>query len=279
MVPNLLKRIATETFVGRLAYKAYIVTQHYPQPALRRPMAALKFILTDREIANFTYEIGNYDELHRFIARNLGCPEETVRRYSLELREDADLTRRLGERLAPRKDRKAVPLYGRRVGWYCAVRVKKPSLVVETGVSDGLGSAVLLRALERNRAEGQAGRLIGIDIDPTAGWLLDNALTQHYQLVIEDSQRALPRVLAGQRLELFIHDSNHHYAHERAEYALIKPFLTPDAVILSDNAHAVPALEDFSKEEGRPYDFFHEEPVGHFYPGAGIGLSRPSGQR
>ena len=275
LVRHWAKRFATETIVGRTAYKTFVVARYYRRPALEHPTAAVRFLLLDPEIANFTYDIGNLDELVTFMSAQLGSDAATVRRYVDELVGDRALAERLSRRLAARRDRKSRPLYGRRIGWYVAARVLKPRLLVETGVSDGLGSAVLIRAVERNAAEGSPGRVIGIDIDPSAGWLLDDELRRGHELVIEDSHTALPRLLRGQALDLFIHDSNHHYEHEASEYRLVEPHLAADAVILSDNAHAVPALEDYARAAGRSFAFFHEQPVRHFYPGGGIGLSLP----
>lgn len=269
------KLLARQNPFAVLAVKAYVVSRYYPRVALRRPLAALQYILTDPEFANFTYEIGNIDELCDFLSGHLAAPLDLVQGYATELIQDIGLHRRLAVRLSQRKDRKPAPLYGRRIGWYCAVRILKPRLTIETGVSDGLGAAVLLRALQRNAEEGFPGRLVGIDIDPTSGWLLDAELRQGYELVIEDSKLALPRVLKGQQLDLFIHDSNHTYEHEMREYELIESALAPNAVLLSDNAHAVSTLEDYAARRGRPYYFFHEQPLRHFYPGAGIGLSLP----
>lgn len=269
------KRFATETLLGRTAYKTFMLATIYRRPALDRPADAMRFILLDPETTNFTYDIDNLDELVGFIAAQLGAPQADVRRYAEELLGDHALADRLAARLASRRDRKPTPLYGRRIGWYCAARVLKPKLLVETGVADGLGSAVLIRAMERNAAEGSPGEVIGIDIDPTAGWLLDDELRSHHQLVIEDSHTALPRLLRGRQLDLFIHDSNHHYEHEATEYRLVAPALAPHAVVLSDNAHAVPALEDWARASGRSFAFFRERPRRHFYPGGGIGLSLP----
>jgi hypothetical protein len=275
MPPQFVKRLVTETSLGRFAYKAYLVGFPYRAHARKKPLEAARFLLTDPELFNFTYDLANWEELHEVIARVLNRDVAEVRRLSQELRDDGELARRLGDRLRRRRDRRSTPLYGRRVGWYCMVRLMRPRLVVETGVFDGLGSAVLLRALERNRAEGAPGRLIGVDIDPRAGWLIPEHERGDYQLVIEDSTRSLPRVLAGQEVDLFIHDSNHSYEHEASEYRVVRPFLAPAGVILSDNAHAVPALADFARSEGRRYVYFGEQPVGHFYPGAGIGISLP----
>jgi predicted O-methyltransferase YrrM len=271
-----LKHFVTTTWIGRTSYKAYVAAMHYRSQVRRRPLDALRFVLFDPEIANFTYELENWDELERFVARCFGCSLDEATRLSRELREDHDLEARLASRLASRPDRRHKPLYGRRVGWYCAVRLLKPRFVIETGVSDGLGSAVLLRALERNRAEGHDGHLAGIDIDPTAGWLIDERLKAGWELVIEDSHDALPRLVSERPVDLFIHDSDHHYEKEATEYRLIAGSLSPRAVVLSDNAHALPALHDWSRDAGRRFELFLERPHAHFYRGAGLGVSLPA---
>ena len=49
--------------------------------------------------------------------------------------------------------------------------------------------------------------------------------------------------------------------------------LSKNAVILGDNSHVTDKLSIFSKERNRRFYFFKEEPLNHWYPGAGIGIS------
>ena len=132
---------------------------------------------------------------------------------------------------------------------------------------------MFLQALERNRIEGHAGRLTGIDLDPTAGWLVPDRLRSHFDLVIEDSVAFLMRMAPECRIDLFLHDSLHTYEHEMRENRAAGDRLAPGGVLLSDDAHATAALSDFSMNNDRKYVFWRERPVGHFYPGAGIGIS------
>jgi hypothetical protein len=44
-------------------------------------------------------------------------------------------------------------------------------------------------------------------------------------------------------------------------------------VLLSDNAHASTAFSDFCERHGLTYRYWREVPRGHFYPGAGIGMT------
>ena len=252
--------------------KIYVVARFYPGSALRKPMDTLRYLLSDPESTNFTYEISNREELCATVAEALGVTAERVAHFADELTNDVEFQRGLSARLSTRRHRKSVPLFGRRIGWYCIVRLLRPRLVIETGVFDGLGSALLLRALNRNRAEGAPGRLIAIDIDATSGWLIEPD-HESYDLVIENSLTSLPRLLAGNELDFFIHDSNHVYQHEAREYEIVTPFLSPGAVLVSDNAHCCTALADYSAAVGRQYFLYRERPLRHFYPGAGMGIS------
>src|SRR5207249_3333385 len=129
----------------------------------RIPPGAIPYVLWDPEHENFTYDLANWDELTDVMAAALDIDRSAAERWAREAREDPVLAR-VGGRRQHRRAR-----YGRRIGWYVAVRALRPSLVVETGVHEGLGSALLLRALQRNAPDGADGRLLSVDIDPKAG--------------------------------------------------------------------------------------------------------------
>jgi predicted O-methyltransferase YrrM len=244
----------------------------------RRPVASLRYLLFDREYDNFTYDISNHDELARFLADALRVPVEQAFGYILELERDAQLRSTLEHRLRSRPDRNRHARYGRRLGWYAAARIRKPRLIVETGVHDGLGSAVLLRALSRNAADGHPGRLLSFDIREDVGWLIDEGLRELLELVIGDTRSLLPPVLEGREVEMFIHDSDHSHEHETFEFETIAKFARPGAILISDNAHAGTAFAEFCNRRRLRQYFFRERPQRHFYPGAGIGLTIYSGQ-
>jgi hypothetical protein len=164
-------------------------------------------------------------------------------------------------------------MYGRRAAWYAVVRALRPAVVVESGVHDGLGSAVVLRALERNAEEGHDGSLIGIDIDPSSGWLVPPDLQARFKLQIGDSLTTLKALPTEPGIQIFIHDSDHRYDHEWSEYEIVESAAGPHMTLISDNAHAESALLDFARVRGRPYGYCAEVSIGHFYPGAGIGIS------
>jgi hypothetical protein len=246
--------------------------------AVRRVGAPLRrhwrFVLSDPEPDNFTYELANEDELVAWVSDVSGCPVQDVRRVLAEPGSDAALDARLrataGRRWWWSKPR---PPLGKRRGWYALARLLRPALIVEAGVHDGLGSLLLLRALERNAAEGAEGRLVSFDVNPAAGWIA--GADPRWTLRIESSRTGLPALLSGgEAVGMFIHDSLHTYEHERWELATVGPQLAGDGVLISDNVHATPALAECCAELGLRYWEFAERPVAHFYPGAAMGAGR-----
>jgi hypothetical protein len=230
-------------------------------------LANWRFVLTDPETANFTYELANEGELAAWVADVAGVLETEAAAIVAEPRADGELRARL--RSATARHRlwsKPEPPFGRRAGWYALVRLIRPELVVETGVHDGLGSLLLLRALERNGG----GGLVSFDINPTAGWLVGSDPRWDFRL--EPAIDGLAEVLrGGPGVGLFIHDSLHSYDNERAELELGAARLASNGVLITDNAHGTRALADVCRSHGLRYSEFVERPCGHFYPGGVTG--------
>jgi predicted O-methyltransferase YrrM len=232
------------------------------------------FLLFDREITNFTYDISNIQELISFLSKEFGVQESIIDAFVKELENDLELRTSLETRLSERKDRNKHARYGRRIGWYCITRMIRPSVIVETGTADGLGTAILARALHKNSQEGSPGTLLSFDIQSDTGWLIDPTLGDSFRLIIGDAKSSMDANLSGTKVDFFIHDSDHSYGHETWELETISKYLTEKAVIVSDNAHASDAMKTFCESRSLPFAFFREQPKQHFYPGGGIGLSR-----
>jgi hypothetical protein len=233
----------------------------------------MRYLVSGRELDNFTFDIDNRQELEAFIANGCGFDEADVHRAVAELDGDRWLRDEIDRKLAMRRDREPHMEYGRRLGWYAVTRLIRPSLVVETGVHDGLGSTVFLRALERNAADGAEGRLLSFDVRDDVGWLVPDRLRPRHELVIGDSVREMARAVRDRNIDVFLHDSLHTYQHETAELELALRHAEPHAILMSDNAAVVPAMEDFCARHGLPFDLFVEVARDHFYPGAGLGLT------
>ena len=249
------------------------VLRTYRVSPLRTPGLYLRYALCDRELTNFTYDIDNLDELATFVATALGRPTSEIETYLLEVADDNRFLADLSDRLKQRRDRNPRPLFGRRLGWYALVRATKPRLVVETGTADGLGTALLARAVQRNEADGWPGRVLSFDVDPTAGWLLSDELRGVAHVVTGDAGVCIKHELRDQEVGVFIHDSLHTYEHELLEFKIALNHAAETLFLISDNAHSTTALMDTAAAVGGAYGFFREHPAGHFYPGAGIGLA------
>jgi predicted O-methyltransferase YrrM len=232
-----------------------------------------RWLVRSREHTNYTFELTPLNRVHLawWVANAVGAPVERIRGYIDEADTDAALRAHVQAATA-RSDRRRladpeVHLH-RRLGWYALVRELQPECVVETGTDKGLGSVVLAAALLRNGH----GRLVTMDINPTAGYLIGGPYAAVTELRVGDSLASLGAMEAP--VDFFVHDSWHSRDHELAEYEAVAPRLAEGAVVLSDNSHVMDALPAWAEQTGRRFHYFAEEPQDHWYPGAGIGLAR-----
>jgi predicted O-methyltransferase YrrM len=156
--------------------------------------------------------------------------------------------------------------FAKRLGWYAVVRIVKPEVVVETGVDKGLGTLILAAAVLRNGK----GQVIGTDINPQAGQMLSGRYRDVARVVIGDSIETLSSL---ERIDVFINDSDHSVDYERREYEVIEQKLSENGIVLGDNAHVEVVLMEWAEKTGRQFLFWKEEPLHHWYSGAGIGFA------
>lgn len=228
----------------------------------------------DTESSNFYYRLTtlNRDHLAQLISSLTGTRYQKIVQYFEELEGDAELRNHLEKSLKGTHYGKDIEIeYGRRLGWYAFVRVFKPKVIVETGVDHGVGSCVLASALLRNIAEGHEGKYYGTEIRPEAGQLFCGKYAATGKILYDDSITSLMKL--DEKIDLFVNDSDHSAEYEYREYVTIAEKLSEKAVILGDNSHVTDSLSRFSREQNRKFIFFSEKPEGHWYPGAGIGIS------
>ncbi len=236
--------------------------------------ANLGFILASPETSNFTYEISNAGQLVPWVSAVGRCTPERAAALLAEPDADQALDRRLRAATAGRwLWTRARPAYGKRVGWYALARAIRPTLIVEVGVHDGLGSLLLLRALERNAEQGYPGRLVSFEVNPAGGWLVgDHPL---WELRIGSSRDGLAALLRdGAEFGLFVYDGWHDAEHERHDLELALSRLAPSGVVISDDAQVTQALAAVAREQGLSYHEFAEAAQDHFYPGSVLGAAR-----
>jgi hypothetical protein len=248
-------------------YRCRLIVRHLA----RSFKSSIPWLFRSKEFANFTYDLtaANKDYLAWFVANICDISVKDVYGYFNELETNSLLDAYIQAGLANHRrgneiDREA--FFGRRLGWYAIVRAVKPQLVVETGTEKGLGSLVLPEALIQNGS----GRLITVDMEPSSGLLIGAKYDGVIQRVIDDSLVAISQI---DQIDLFIHDSDHSAEHEAQEFELLQSRLSVNGIVLSDNSHATTELAKWSLRQGRRFMYFAEEPLDHWYPGAGIGVS------
>jgi hypothetical protein len=153
--------------------------------------------------------------------------------------------------------------------YYAVIRKLSPSVVVETGVCNGLSTLAILSALETN----EHGRLVSIDYpfradeplgsfrketfddyggaaipsDKDPGWIIPDSLRGRWELRLGKSQRELPKLLPQlDRLDLFVHDSEHSHPCMMLEYELAYEWLSEGGVLLSDDINWNDAFSTFT---------------------------------
>jgi predicted O-methyltransferase YrrM len=142
--------------------------------------------------------------------------------------------------------------------YYAVVRKLEPSIIVETGVCNGISTLSILLALQQNGSgklysidypfradesldefrqetfEGYGGAAIPSDKDP--GWIIPDELRSAWDLTIGKSQRELPRLITElETIDMFAHDSEHSHPCMMFEFELAYEWIRDDGVILSDD--------------------------------------------
>ena len=236
------------------------------------------WLIASNEKTNFTYKLRPLNERQAMHLVSLVCaaPFDQVQSIMAELDKSADMVAHMRNVVAGlsevlRQSADLEPRFGRRKIWYAIARILKPRLIVETGVDQGLGSMLLCHALAENAKEGHPGRYLGTDKREDAGQFLTDRYAEFGELLIGDSLESISTIEGP--VDLFINDSDHSAEYEAKEYEAIAPKLSSHAVILGDNAHSTSKLDEFALATNRQFAFFREQSIGHWYPGAGVGVA------
>lgn len=131
--------------------------------------------------------------------------------------------------------------YGWREFLYLVVRAIRPNIMIETGSFDGLGTAVILLAMDKNNR----GVLYTIDlpnprlpqdIKAEPAWIVPDYLRARLELRIGKSSEHLEQVIqqAGGAVDMFYHDSWHTYENMIFEYQTIWSALRPGGYLMSE---------------------------------------------
>jgi hypothetical protein len=237
------------------------------------PANVLRFVLLDPETHSYSFELGNVDELCAFVARCTETSPEQVAAHVEEAMTDPELTTELRKRVRWRIDYKRDLPLGNRLLWYALVRAVKPGLTVETGIYQGLGSLMLLRALARNAEEGSEGRLISIDFDPESGWLVPERLRDRWTPVFGDIESDLEPAINGRDIDLFIHESDHNEVLQRFEFGLALAHAASDLYVIDSSGRELPVLRELCRLHDGEHHVFQERPKNHFYRPVGTAVA------
>lgn len=280
---QIVKRLAPERLrlylrrAGRLRWitKARVLRTHGHGAWADRPLRRLRYVLFDPEVDTFTYRLANLDELTRQLAVVLDRPADALAPHLEEALADPELGDALARDIGWRAlfVKRRPPLPSHHLSAWIIVRVCRPSLVVETGILEGLGSRTILRALQLNGAEGSPGRLMSFDVLSGAGALVPERLRPGWEPVYEPTPEALRCRLDGRRVDLFLHDSVQDAEHLRAELDAVLPHANPGAVLMTV-AGWTGVLEEIAGPLGARCETFRERPVDHFYSGRRVSWMR-----
>jgi hypothetical protein len=282
-VKRIVKRLAPERLrlyvrrAGRLRWvtKARILRSYGLGAWSGKPLRCLRYVLLDPEVDTFTYRLANSGELIRQLAAVLDLPAETLAPYLEEAMSDPELgsalTRDIGWRALFVK--RCPPLPSHHLSAWIIIRACKPSLVVETGILEGLGSRAILRALQLNDEEGSPGRLMSFDVLPGAGVLVPDRLRSRWEPIYEPTPQALSAHLQGRRVDLFLHDSVPDPEHLRSELEAVMPYANAGAVLMTV-AGWTGVLEKLAEPLDARCETFAERPADHFYSGRKVSWMR-----
>ena len=216
----------------------------------------IRFTLQDPRYAlkSLYSELTLTDE--RFLSTICGVSARRVRSFLGEPIHTPDFAARLQEADDICRDLRiqSADLYAKKVLLqYMAVRAFQPETVVETGVANGVSSAYILLALQKN--ERGALHSVGLNdpqylpVGKPLGWIVPESLRSRWNLLMGDSRGLLPSLLEKLgTIDIFIHDSLHTYDHMLWEYRTAFPFLRPGGLLFSDDAAWNSAFPEFCRE-------------------------------
>lgn len=141
---------------------------------------------------------------------------------------------------------------------YWLTRLRKPRVVVETGVAAGWTSQAFLEALKRNGS----GHLYSSDLpcfrlpDPErfVGVVVDEELKQDWTLYLDGDALNLPRILAQvNEIDLFHYDSDKSRSGREAAMRLVLPKMSKRGLIVMDDLMDNDWFKQFVTREKLPF--------------------------
>ena len=134
---------------------------------------------------------------------------------------------------------------------YAVCRARRPLIVLETGVGNGVTTSFILQALALNCA----GELWSIDLPPLgsfkSGGLVPDNVKSRWNYVRGRTRAKLPEIVKKlQSIDVFVHDSLHTYRNMLFEFRTVWPAFSARGVLISDDISMNCAFEDFFRSKG-----------------------------
>lgn len=149
---------------------------------------------------------------------------------------------------------------------FFVTRYMQPKTIVETGVAAGYSSHAFLTALSENNVQSQQqGELFSSDFpyfrldnpEKYIGILVPEELQEHWHLFIDGDAKNLPQILSKvEWVDLFHYDSDKRYAGRQQAMELIKPKLSPNALVIMDDINDNAFFMELCKSSGQPFKIF-----------------------
>lgn len=232
-----------------------------------RPKHILKSVLSPLQtIETFKYHYRRVSEREfvEFLSQKWHCTSEIIDSAYQNLSSHQEFWKEIHNRLSVYPDGYGLQMTKELPALYLLVRLIKPDVIIETGVSAGTSSTYILRALKDNGK----GKLYSIDLPPdnipegrSAGWVVPEDLRDRWELLIGDSKKMLTPLLSRLcKIDCFIHDSLHTYEHMMWEFKTIWEHLRPGSFLLSHDVGANRSFFDFMNETGvswKEYRVYH----------------------
>lgn len=269
---NRVRQLAAQNRVVRLFYRFGTVFRSRGA-ITQRPRQSLRYVFRSRDVMHFTYELANEEELVQCLSRALTVPAAQVEGLFSELKTDGWLQDAIGEKLRAHRRRDGQVHFGYRLATYATCRLVHPGIVAELGTHDGLQSAMLLRALEKNDEEGRGGSLLSFDSNAESGWLIPDELRSRFVHVVGDLAGTLSLALAEHGVDFLMQDVGYAYPGNRAAYMEAANAARGKLIVFAEVDDETD-LFDVANDFGADYHSFREQPEDHFWHGQRWGVAR-----
>jgi len=144
---------------------------------------------------------------------------------------------------------------------YFLIRLKKPAVVLETGVAAGFSSQAFLVALHKNGL----GILFSSDFpyfrlknpERYIGYLVHENLRSNWELYIEGDKKNLEKILPkASNIDFFCYDSDKSYSGRKYVLERVSAHLSPNAIIIMDDIQDNFFFRDYVEAKKIPYRVF-----------------------